>query len=156
METTVIIVLVLVGILFFVIEVFLIPGISIAGIASGLCFLAAIFYAFTVSATAGLITLGISALGIIFCIYWLMKSKTVDKYSLKKTLDFKDDKVKKYDIKIGDKGVAITRLALIGNADINGNIVEVRSAEGFVDENTLIYVERISGDTIMVRKRHDK
>ena len=84
-----------------------------------------------------------------------MRSKTVDKYSLKKTLDYKDNKVKKFNIKVGDKGVAITRLALIGNAEINGNIIEVRSAEGFIDENTLIYVERISGETIMVRKRHE-
>ena len=84
-----------------------------------------------------------------------MRSKTVDKYSLKKTLDYKENKVKKFNIKVGDEGVAITRLALIGNAEINGNIIEVRSAEGFIDENTLIYVERISGETIMVRKRHE-
>lgn len=156
MEIVILISLIVAGLLLFVVEVFLIPGISIAGIASAISLLAAVYYAFvSVSTTAGFITLGISAIGIVAIIIWLMRSKTVDKYSLKKTLDYKDDKVKKFNIKVGDKGVAITRLALIGNADINGNIIEVRSAEGFIDENTLIYVERISGDTIMVRKRHE-
>ena len=58
------------------------------------------------------------------------------------------------EVKIGDTGVAITRLALIGNALINDNIVEVKSCDGFLDENTPIIVERILEKVIMV-KRND-
>lgn len=156
MEIIILISLIAAGLLLFIVEVFLIPGISLAGIGSAISLLAAVYYSFTaIGSTAGFITLGVCAVSIVIIILWLMRSKTVDKYSLKKTLDYKDNKVKKFNIKVGDEGVAITRLALIGNAEINGNIIEVRSAEGFIDENTLIYVERISGETIMVRKRHE-
>jgi hypothetical protein len=53
---------------------------------------------------------------------------------------------------VGDKGHAVTRLALIGNADINGHILEVRSADGFIDEKTPIVVERIKDGCILVHK----
>ena len=156
MEIIILISLIAAGLLLFIVEVFLIPGISLAGIGSAISLLAAVYYSFTaIGSTAGFISLGVSAVSIVIIIMWLMRSKTVDKYSLKKTLDYKENKVKKFNIKVGDEGVAITRLALIGNAEINGNIIEVRSAEGFIDENTLIYVERISGETIMVRKRQE-
>ena len=156
MEIIILISLIAAGLLLFIVEVFLIPGISLAGIGSAISLLAAVYYSFTaIGSTAGFITLGVSAVSIVIIIMWLMRSKTVDKYSLKKTLDYKENKVKKFNIKVGDEGVAITRLALIGIAEINGNIIEVRSAEGFIDENTLIYVERISGETIMVRKRQE-
>lgn len=75
----------------------------------------------------------------------------MDKLSLKKTLDYKIDPLKGIRIRIGDKGTTITRLALIGNANINGNIIEVRSADGLIDENTPVYVERVVGGTVIVR-----
>ena len=76
----------------------------------------------------------------------------MDKLSLKKTLDYKIDPLKGTHIRIGDKGIAITRLALIGNANFNGHIIEVRSADGLIDENTPIYVERMVEGTVIVRK----
>lgn len=155
MEILILIVLIVVGLLLFIIELFIIPGTSIAGIASGICLLFCNYYAFTqISTTAGIITILATVLGLGGIIIWLNKSKTIDRFSLKKSLDYKENKITKYNFKVGDKGVAVTRLALVGNADINGNIVEVRSAEGFIDENTLIYIERIVGEEIIVRKRH--
>ena len=46
MEVFIIIALILAGVLLFIVEVFLIPGISIAGIASAICLLYANYYAF--------------------------------------------------------------------------------------------------------------
>lgn len=46
MEALIIIALILAGLLLFIVEVFLIPGISIAGIASAICILYANYYAF--------------------------------------------------------------------------------------------------------------
>ena len=47
METLIIIALIVGGLILFAIEVFLIPGISIAGIGSAICILYAIYSAFT-------------------------------------------------------------------------------------------------------------
>ena len=153
METLIIVALILAGLLLFIVEVFLIPGISIAGVASAICLLYANYYAFSVlGTTAGFITLAASAIGCIAVMVWFMRSKTVDKLSLKKTLDYSTNPLKDLDIKVGDKGTSITRLALIGNAEINGHIIEVRSADGFIDEKTPVYVERIREGNIIVRK----
>lgn len=153
MELFIIIALIVAGLLLFIVEVFLIPGINIAGIASAICLLYANYYAFdTLGVTPGFITLASSAIGCIAITLWFMHSKTVDKLSLRKTLDYKINPLEGIDIQIGDEGVTITRLALIGNADINGHIIEVRSADGLIDEKTPIYVERMSEGTVIVRK----
>ena len=56
MEVFIIVSLILAGLLLFIVEVFLIPGISIAGIASAICLLYANYYAFdTLGPIAGFI-----------------------------------------------------------------------------------------------------
>ncbi|MGL5958503.1 MAG: NfeD family protein [Phocaeicola sp.] len=153
MEVLIIIGVILAGILFFLIEVFIIPGSSIAGICSAICLLFANYYAFSeLGVSGGLITLAITTFGGVSAIVWFMKSNTVDKLSLKKEIDYNMDKLQGINIKVGDKGVALTRLALIGNADFNGDTIEVKSNDGFIDEKEPVYVERIAEHTVFVRK----
>lgn len=153
MDILIIVSLIVAGLLLFAIEVFLIPGISLAGLASAGCILYANYYAFdTLGTLPGIITLVVSALGIIAVTVWFMRSKTVDKLSLKKTIDYRPEPLKGIDLKVGDEGIAITRLALIGNAEFNGHIIEVRSADGFIDEKCRIRVERILDGIVMVQK----
>ncbi len=156
METLIIIALIVAGLLLFIVEVFLIPGISVAGIASAICLIYANYYAFTtLGSAAAFIVLAISAIGVTGITIWFMRSKTVDRLSLKKTLDFRNDPLKDTGIQPGDQGVAITRLALIGNAEINEHYIEVRSADGFIDEKTPIVVDRIVEGCVFVRKANN-
>ena len=95
MEALIIIALILAGLLLFIVEVFLIPGISIAGIASVICILYANYYAFSaLGPEAGFLTLAVSAVGCIGITAWFMHSKTMDKLSLKKSLDYKINPLK--------------------------------------------------------------
>ena len=90
MEILIIIALIVAGLILFFIEVFLVPGITVAGIASACSLLYAIYYAFSgMGMQAGFITLGCTAAGIIGITVWVMRSKTVDRLSLKKELDFR-------------------------------------------------------------------
>lgn len=153
MDILIIVSLIVGGLILFAIEVFLIPGISLAGLASAGCILYANYYAFdTLGTVPGIITLVVSALGIIAVTLWFMRSKTVDKLSLKKTIDYRPEPLKGLDLQPGDEGVALTRLALIGNAEFNGRIIEVRSADGFIDEKCRIRIERILDGIVMVQK----
>ena len=148
METLIIIALIVGGLILFAIEVFLIPGISIAGIGSAVCILYAIYSAFTsLGSEAGFITLGVSLLGIIGVTWWFMRS-----LSLKKTLDYRPSPFEGMDLKPGDKGMSVTRLTLIGNADFNGHIIEVQSADGFIDEKTPVEIVRINETTVYVKQ----
>ena len=54
-------------------------------------------------------------------------------------------------VKVGDQGVALTRLALIGNAEINGKVVEVKSSGEFISRGTLLVVVSVNEALIVVR-----
>ncbi len=153
MDILIIVSLIIAGLVLFIIEVFLLPGISIAGFVSAACLLYANYFAFdALGIVPGCITLAITAIGVIAITIWFMRSKTVDKLSLKKSIDYRPEPLKGLDLKIGDEGIALTRLALIGNAEFNGHIIEVRSADGFIDEKSRIRVERILDGVVMVQK----
>ena len=153
MDIVIIASLIIAGLILFIIEVFLLPGISIAGIVSAGCMLYGNYYAFdTLGTIPGCITLAVSALGVVAITIWFMRSKTVDQLSLKKTIDYRPEPLKGLDLKVGDEGIALTRLALIGNAEFNGRIIEVRSSGDFIDEKSNIRVERILDGIVMVQK----
>lgn len=69
------------------VELFVIPGISLAGISALACILYANYYAFAnLGMAGGFITLGISAVACIGSLIWFMRSKMLDKLALKKIL----------------------------------------------------------------------
>ena len=153
MDIVIIASLIIAGLILFIIEVFLLPGISIAGFVSAGCLLYANYYAFdTLGTVPGCITLAISAIGVVAITIWFMRSKTVDKLSLKKTIDYRPEPLKGLDLKVGDEGIALTRLALIGNAEFSGHIIEVRSSGEFIDQKSKIRVERILDGVVLVEK----
>ena len=101
---------------------------------------------------AGFITLFVSLLSAALVITFVLRSRAIDKLGLEKEIDSTVASEASKQVKVGDTGTAITRLALIGNALINDNIVEVKSCDGLLDENTPIIVERIVENIIMVKK----
>ena len=98
------------------------------------------------------VALIISALACIGSLVWFMRSKTLDKIALKKNITSKVDRSAEEKVKVGDIGVTTTRLALIGYAEINGDIVEVKSSDGFLNEKTPIIVDRIADGVLLVER----
>lgn len=155
MEILIIISLLIAGLLLFAVEVFLIPGISLAGIASAISMIYAIYYSFVhVGMLGGVITLIVSLIGIAGLTWWFMRSKTVDRLSLKKTLDNAPTPLESLNLQIGDKGITTTRLTLIGNVDFSGHLLEVQSADGFIDEKTEVVISKISDNRVYVKPLH--
>ena len=62
------------------------------------------------------------------------------------------DRSAEQSVRPGDTGMTTTRLALIGYADIQGNIVEVKSTGEFLDEHTPIRVVRVVDGTVLVER----
>ena len=122
MDILIIASLIIGAVILFLVELFVIPGISVAGFLAGGCIIFANYYAFAyMGTTAGVITLIISALACIGSLVWFMRSKTLDKIALKKNITSKVDRSAEEKVKVGDIGVTTTRLALIGYAEINGH-----------------------------------
>ena len=152
MDVLIIIVLIIAAVILFLVELFVIPGISFAGIAALGCI--ANYYAFANLGTgAGFITLVVSGVACVGSLVGFMRSKTLDKLALKKDITSKIDNSAANKIKVGDMGITTTRLAQIGYAEIEGNIIEVKSTEGLLDEKTPIIVNRIADGTIFVEKQ---
>ena len=153
MDILIIASLIIGAVILFLVELFVIPGISVAGFLAGGCIIFANYYAFAYMGTkAGVITLIISALACIGSLVWFMRSKTLDKIALKKNITSKVDRSAEEKVKVGDIGVTTTRLALIGYAEINGDIVEVKSSDGFLNEKTPIIVDRIADGVLLVER----
>ena len=136
------------------IELFILPGTSIAGIAAGCCLVGANYLVFDrFGIMVGLWVLAASLVCCCLIGWWMLRSKTLEKYSLHKSIDSTAATPEQLSVKPGDEGVAITRLALIGNADIHGKTVEVKSADGFLDEGTPIVVVRVDEAQVLVKRR---
>ncbi|WP_321478434.1 NfeD family protein [uncultured Bacteroides sp.] len=154
MDILIIAALIIAAVVLFLVELFVIPGISIAGVSALVCIVYANYYAFAnLGATGGFITLIISAIACIGSLVWFMRSKTLDNLSLKKNITSKVDNSAALKIRVGDKGVCTTRLALIGYAEFDGEVVEVKSTDGFLDSKTPVIVERINDGVILVKKQ---
>jgi membrane-bound ClpP family serine protease len=153
MEILIVAALVVVAILLFIVELFFIPGISLAGLAALVCIVYANIYAFAhLGSTGGVVTLGVSFVTAVVSLVWFMRSKTLDSLSLKKNIDGRIDNSAERSLLVGDRGISITRLAQIGQAEFDGKIVEVRSVDGFIDEKTPIVVTRIAGGAVLVSR----
>ncbi|MDR1584573.1 MAG: NfeD family protein [Prevotellaceae bacterium] len=153
MDITIVLVLLLIGVVFFLIELFFLPGISIAGIAGFLFVAGAIFYAYSfISPAAGHLTLAGSLAFAGISIWLFMKSKMLDKMSLKTDIDAKIEPLKDLEVNVGDRGVAVSRLAPMGKVKVNGHIVEAKTNDDFIDQGGNVIVLEVFRTNILVER----
>ena len=153
MSVALIIILIVIGLALLVVEVVVLPGITVAGIAGALLIGCSVFLTFKwfggIAGTLALIGTGV--LFIIFLIYAL-RAKTWDRLSLHSEIDGRVNVVDTNDIKKGDKGMTVSRLAPIGKILIHGKLMEGKSEFGLIDENREIEVVHINESTIIVQE----
>lgn len=148
---TVIIILAVFALILGLLEVFVLPDFGWAGIGSIAC---AIVDAYLIYAEYGVtwactaIVIALVVLGIM--LYGVAHSRTFDRMSLHTAIDSTNATPEQLSISVGDKGRALTRLALVGNAEINGKQVEVKSAGSFINPGTPICVTHVCEATITV------
>jgi membrane-bound ClpP family serine protease len=155
MDIILIVALNIAAIIFFLIELFFFPGITVAAIAGLGCMVYSIYYAFiAVGTTAGYTTWLASGVIALIAIFYFTKWKKIDKYALKANISSTVDREAERSVKVGDEGVSITRLALYGRALINGHSVEVKSTSGLIHEKTNLRVVAVSNAEISVEAIH--
>jgi len=152
MDIIIIIAFLLVGVVLLLAEIFLFPGISIAGIAGGLALVGGIMYAFNVETAYGYYTILFSAIALGLAIYYFMKSKTLEKMSLHSEIDSKIETFDANTINAGDKGIAVSRLAPMGKVLVNNQIIEAKSLFEFINEKDEVEVTAVNLTNIEVKK----
>lgn len=150
----VIIVFLMVGAIFLILtEIFLLPGITIAGIAGALFAIGGVAYAYSIGTTIGNTTLGSSIVVFGGVFSWLLRSNSFRRVSLKTDIESTVTSPRDLDIKVGDEGVTLSRLAPIGKARFNHITVEAKSTGEFIDEHTQVVIIRVDGYNVIVESK---
>ncbi len=152
MDIFLIVLLALVAIGLFLVELFLFPGFGIAGVASILCAGGSVFIAyFYLGAIAGHITLAAILLLSIIAVWVFIKRRTLDKMALKTDITSKVDLLQDTNIKVGDTGICISRLAPMGKIRIGAIEIEAKSQDVFLDDSTPVEIVALEGNKAIVR-----
>lgn len=151
MEIGIVLLLLVIGVLLLLIEFFLIPGFSIAGI-GGILFLGGgIVYAYVaIGPEAGHLTVFGAIVVIALAVWIFLKTKTLEKMSLKTEIESKNDPLAGTQIKEGDVGITVSRLAPMGKIKVGGHVVEAKSLNGFIDEGSEVVVREVLLTNVMV------
>ena len=113
-----------------------------------------LIYAYSVDTLAGNVTLTVSLLVFAATFVWLLRSKSFSRVALKTDVDSRLVSSRDLGIIPGDEGLTLSRLAPIGKARINGIMVEAKSMDELIDENTPVEVVRVDSNNIIVKRKN--
>ena len=134
-------------------EIFLLPGITIAGIAGTLFAIGGVAYAYTIGMSVGNATLASSIIVFGGIFIWLLRANSFQRVSLKTNIESTVESPRNMDLNVGDEGLTLSRLAPIGKARFRHITIEAKSTNEFIDENTPVVIVRIEGYHVVVEKK---
>ena len=154
-----IIALVLIGVLLLVAELVLLPGISVAGVGALLAFGVAIFYAFfEYGVLWGVVTLTVTVVLAVIAVFVSLRSNTWQRLSLKTTIDSASTPTpQQNNIRMGQVGITLTRLAPMGKVRIGEVTVEAKAVDDFIDPKQPVEVIGFDNTVVIVvrsKERH--
>ena len=151
-------VVILLGVIFLLLEIFLLPGITVSGIAGFVFLLGGIAYAYMyMGPVAGNVSLLIAGLLLAGSFIYFIKSKSLRRISLTTNIDSKVDTSDLNKINVGDEGITQSRLNPIGKVFINNLIVEAKSINGeMIDEDTEVVVNKVDWSNILVSRKESQ
>ena len=157
MSVTLIIILILLGVLLFIIEFLLVPGITVAGIGGAILIVGGVIMAYHHhGSTIGNFTLLGTVLISFLTVFIVLKSGTWKNIMLKKDISGKVNVVDQTgaEVKIGDAGKTITRLNPMGKVEINGNYFVAQSLNKYIDQKTDIEVIKVLSNKLVVKLKN--
>ena len=149
-----IILLVLLGLLFLLAEILVLPGVSVGAMLALVCYGSAAWMAFAwFGTTAGAVTVAaiIVASGVLTV--WALRAKTWQRFSLDQKIESAGNTVpQSEDVKVGDRGVAVSRLSPMGKVTIGGRTYEAKSDGAYIDQRSEIEVVGFENANVIVRR----
>ncbi len=152
MTIFIIVLLLVLGVVLILLEFFVLPGITVAGIAGIVMMLGGIYLSYShYGNTIGHLTVLGSVVFSLVALWLALKSGTWNRIMLKTEIDSKVEKLEEDLVAIGDEGICLSRLAAMGHVRINNHIVEAKSIGTYVDEKTEVKVIKIVDKVIVVK-----
>ncbi|MFO7575049.1 MAG: NfeD family protein [Bacteroidales bacterium] len=154
MSLGVIIFFILLGILLFIVEFMLIPGITIAGIGGAIFVIGGIIMSFVDHGTATGFGVLIGTTAVLAVVVTMMlRAGTWKKLMLSTAIDGNVDTVHREEgrVKTGDTGEAITRLNPMGKVKVNGEFYEAKALDILIDQRTKVEVVEVEINKLIVK-----
>ncbi len=149
-----IVLLIIFGVLFLVTELLLLPGLSVGALLALVCDAAAAYIAFVrFGPTAGWIVVGVVIAVSIVATVISCRTDTWQRLSLRQQITSSSSETpSQLDIHVGDRGVAVTRLAPMGKVEINGKTVEAKTVSAFIDQRSAVEVTGCENFNVIVKR----
>lgn len=152
MDMFFIILLIVLGVLFLVAEIVLLPGVSIGALLSLVCYGGAAYLALRDfgTGTCVVVIVVILLLSTVATVISL-RAKTWQRFSLHQKIDSSSADTPAMDLRVGDRGVTLSRLAPMGKIDIGGRIYEAKSLDSYVDPQREVEVVGFENFSVIVK-----
>lgn len=157
MSVTLLIFLILLGILLFLVEFLLVPGVTVAGIGGAILLVGGVIMAYHYHGTAvGNYMLIGTVLVSFITVFLVLKSGTWRKIMLQDNISGKVNIVDQPEsgVKIGDTGKSVTRLNPMGKVMVNGKYFEAQSLNKFIDQKSDIEVIKVLSNKLVVKLKN--
>ncbi len=149
------IIILLVGWLLLFLEVFLIPGITVLAIIGTLTMLIGVVLAFTqFGVLVGSLALLATAIVVVLAIVYGLKTPLFNWLTLRSKVEGRMNVIDEKQVRVGDVGKALSKIAPIGKGLINDQDFEVQSLGEWIEEGKTIEVIRIHLGKIIVKEKN--
>ena len=145
--------LILLGLLLFIAELVLLPGLTLAALGSFRCLVGAVTWAFVEGGTAaGFITLGIVVVLLLILTALFLRPRTWNRFTLKTNIESRVQPLEiETQVEVGVQGTTLTRLAPMGKVQIGGRTFEAKSLDSYIDPRRQVTVIGYDNASIVVR-----
>ena len=145
--------LILLGLLLFIAELVLLPGLTLAALGSFCCLVGAVTWAFVEGGTAaGFITLGIVVVLLLILTALFLRPRTWNRFTLKTNIESRVQPLEiETQVEVGVQGTTLTRLAPMGKVQIGGRTFEAKSLDSYIDPRRQVTGIGYDNASIVVR-----
>ncbi len=153
MELFYIVLLIVLGLLFLVAELVLLPGVSVGALLALVCDGFAIWLGFRDFGTAGgaVVIVAVLVLSLVVTVVSL-RAKTWQRFSLRQEIRSSSTPVlPSEELHVGDRGKTLSRLSPMGKVEIGGRIYEAKSLDAYVDPRREVEVVGFENFSVIVK-----
>jgi membrane-bound ClpP family serine protease len=145
--------LLILGAFFLVAELVFLPGVILGATLSLASYGGAVYMGFAkYGLVGGFVTIAIVLLLSLLVTVLSLRAKTWQRFALKDNLDSTSGSLPSNELKVGDAGIAISRLSPMGKVEINGKSYEAKSVDAYIDPKINVQVVGFENFTVIVRK----
>lgn len=148
-----IIILVLLGVFFLVAELIFLPGVTLGAILAAASYGAAIYFAFVrLGVIGGVLTIVAVVAVSLVAVVMSLRAKTWQRLALNDKVEGTSMESPSQELKVGDKGVTVSRLSPMGKVNIGGKVYEAKSIDAYVDQRCEVEVVDFENFNVIVKK----